>query len=157
MSNPEPLAPTPAPVAAGRAADVRARAVDEGTQVTRTYPVRQPVDDWNDFQVGVWANVLRRCRRRLEAISQERIQIGEALLGLATLTAGGSVSAIISGVKLDSALGVTFYIVSPMIAVGCGVAYGMLRSAGIRTARHLAEDVLQELPDPDKTVDARTR
>jgi hypothetical protein len=157
MTEPEPLNPVAPPLATQRAADVLAPAPGEGVQVTRTYPVRQPADDWNDFQVGVWANVLRRCRRRLVAVTRERVHIGEALLGLATLTGGGSLSAVIASVKLDSPLGIAFYVISPMVAVGCGVAYGMLRATGIRTARHLAEDVLLELPDPDNTVETRPR
>lgn len=157
MSNHEALDPTAAALTALPTADVHAPGVGAGTQVTRTYPIRQPADDWNDFQVGVWANVLRRSRHRLETVTRQRVHIGEALLGVATLTAGGSLGAVISSVRLDSSLGVAFYVVSPMVAVGCGVAYGLLRATGIRTAKHLAEDVLQDLPDPDKTVDARSR
>jgi hypothetical protein len=93
----------------------------------------------------------------LDEVTRQRIPIGEALLGVATLTAGGSLSAVISNVTLDSTLGIAFYVVSPMVAVGCGVAYGMLRATGIRTAKHLAQDVLLDLPDPDRTVDTRSR
>ena len=75
------------------------------------------------------------------------------LLGGSTLAAGASLSALISDVCLDSENGILFFVIMPMVAVGCGVAYFMLRREGSRTASHLAEETLQDLPDPEKTVD----
>ena len=149
------MEPAPPPLQRGGAADIRAPA-DDAAIMTRTYPIRQPVDDWNDFQVGVWASVLNRCRDRLDAIKGQKYRYGEILLGVSTLAVGASLSAWISGVLLDSPKGVAFFVMTPMIAVGCGVAYLIHRGEGSRSARHLADDALQDLPDPSKTVDARS-
>lgn len=145
--------PAAAPVVARPAADVRAPTVGEGNQVTYTFPIRQPEEDFNDFQVGVRASLIRRCRGRLEAIACHTFPTSEVLLGVSTLAAGGALSALVSSVALASWQGVLFFVVLPVVAVGCGVAYGMLRHFTIRAAQQLAEDVLEDLPNPDRAVD----
>lgn len=149
--------PAPAPVAAQPAADVRAPQVGEGNQVTYTYPIRQPEEDFNDFQVGVRASLLKRCRVRLQAIAAQGFPLPEVLLGISTLTAGAALSAVISGVPLGSWRGVVFFVILPMVAAGSGVAYVMLRRFGLRSTEHLAEEILNDLPDPDRSVDVRSR
>jgi hypothetical protein len=52
---------------------------------------------------------------------------------------------------------VVFFVILPMIAVGSGVAYGMLRRFGLRATQHLAEDILNDLPDPDRSIEVRSR
>lgn len=149
--------PAEAPVVRQPAADVRAPQVGEGNQVTYTFPIRQPEEDFNDFQVGVRASLLKRCRARLRSISGDRFPLPEVLLGIATLTAGATFSAVISGVQLDSWRGVVFFVILPMVAVGSGVAYGMLRHFSLRTTQQLAEDILADLPDPDRSLDVGSK
>lgn len=135
-----------------KVADVQIAAGDERAVVTQSFPLRQPEEDWNDFQVGVRASVLRTSRAKLEQIARDRFPWGELLLGLATLTVGSSLSAVISGVTLNSGLGVLFFVIAPPISAASLVAYVMLRIAITRSARDLAEDALTVLPDPDRTV-----
>jgi hypothetical protein len=139
------------------AADVRAPAVGEGSQVTYTYPIRQPEEDFNDFQVGIRASVLRRCRRRLENLVRNTFPTEEVLLAVSMLAAGGSLSAIVAEVALASWRGVVFFIALPLISVGCGVAYGMLRHFTLRTVKQVSEDILDDLSNPDQTVDVTKR
>lgn len=153
----QPQFPAAAPVMGQPAADVQAPQVGEGNQVTYTYPIRQPEEDFNDFQVGVRASLLKRCRGRLQTVATQRFPLSELLLGVATLTAGAALSAVISRVQLGSWRGVVFFVILPMIAVGSGVAYGMLRRFGLRATHHLAEDILNDLPDPDRSIDVRSR
>jgi hypothetical protein len=131
--------------------------VGEGSQVTYTFPIRQPAEDFNDFQVGIRASVLRRSRARLESIGDQRFPFSELLLGVSTLAAGGSFSAIVSGVSLSSWRGVLFFVLFPVIAVGCGVAYGMLRHFTPRATQQVAVSVLEDLPDPERTIDVRDK
>lgn len=149
--------PAAAPVVAQPAADVKAPQVGEGSQVTYTYPIRQPEEDFNDFQVGVRASLLKRCRERLRAVTKEPFPLPELLLGVSTLTIGATLSAVISGVSLNSWRGVLFFVTMPAVAVGSGVAYGMLRRFNQRAARQLAENILADLPDPDRSIDLRTK
>jgi hypothetical protein len=149
--------PAAAPVVGQPAADVHAPQVGEGNQVTYTYPIRQPEEDFNDFQVGVRASLLKRCRGRLQTVATQGFPLPELLLGVSTLTAGAALSAVISGVQLGSWRGVVFFVILPMIAVGSGVAYGMLRRFGLRATQHLAEDILNDLPDPDRSIEVRSR
>lgn len=134
------------------AAVLRAPEDDKGAALTETHPLRLPEEDWNDFRLGVWASVLRKSRKKLEDItSKHRFPWGELLLGVGTLTAGAVLSALIAGVGLDTKPGVFLFTVLPAISVGCLVAYGAVRYTATRTAQHLAEDVLEALPDPDKS------
>jgi hypothetical protein len=79
------------------------------------------------------------------------------LLGVSTLTAGAALSAVLSGVQLGSWRGVVFFVILPMIGVGSGVAYVTLRHFGLRATQHIAEDILNDLPDPDRSIDVRSR
>ena len=125
MNDPnQPQFPAPAPIVGQRAADVQAPQIGEGNQVTYTYPIRQPEEDFNDFQVGVRASLLKRCRVHLQAVAAQGFPLPELLLGISTLTAGAALSAVISGVQLGSWRGVVFFVILPMVAVGSGVAYG---------------------------------
>jgi len=158
MTDPnQPQFPAPAPVVGQPAADVQAPQVGEGNQVTYTYPIRQPEEDFNDFQVGVRASLLKRCRARLRTIAAQGFPLPELSLGVSTLAGGAALSAVVSGVQLGSWRGVVFFVILPMIAVGSGVAYGMLRSFGPRATQHIAEDILKDLPDPDRSIDVRSR
>lgn len=147
--------PGPAPVVERPAADVRAPRVGEGNQVTYTFPIRQPEEDFNDFQVGIRASLLRRCRGRLGAIADQGFPLSELLLGVSTLAAGGTLSAIVSGVALGSWQGALFFALLPAISVGCGVAYGMLRHFTLRATQQVAADILEDLPNPDRAIDVR--
>ncbi|NLC13252.1 MAG: hypothetical protein GX768_04320 [Chloroflexi bacterium] len=149
--------PAPAPVIDQPAADVRAPGVGEGSQVTYTYPIRQPENDFNDFQVGVRASVLKRCRERLKEVATQSFPFSELLLGISTLFAGAALSALVSGVNLGSWRGVLFFVILPMVAVGTGVAYGMQRRANIEASKNIAQEILNELPDPDRSIEVRPK
>lgn len=143
--------PDPPPITPATVADVRAPQAGEGSQVTYTYPIRQPERDLNDFQVGVRASVLKRCRDRLSSASAPTFPLGDVLLGVATLTAGAFLGALISDVSLDSWRGVLFYVLSPIVATGAGVAFAFVRTSHGRSCQEVARDVLDELPDPEQT------
>lgn len=150
--------PPPAPVVEQHTADVHARNVEEeGNQVTYTYPIRQPEGDCNDFQVGVRASILKQCRTRLQSIADERFPFAEILLGVSTLAAGGALSAIVSNVQIASWQGTLFFVLLPVVAVGSGVAYGVLCRIKKIETEHMAKDILQNLPDPDRAVDVRKK
>lgn len=149
--------PDPPPITPATVADVRAPLTSEGSQVTYTYPIRQPERDLSDFQVGVRASVLKRCRSRLSSASAPTIPLGDLLLGVATLTAGAFLGALISNVPLDSWRGVLFYILSPIVAAGTGVAFAFVRTSHGRQCYEVARDVLDELPDPEQTKEINNK
>lgn len=151
MSQESNWLPDPPPVTRAPVADVHAPQAGEGNQVTYTYPIRQPERDLNDFQVGVRASVLKRCRSRLSSASGSTFPLADLLLGVATLTAGAFLSALVSDVCLDSWRGKLFYIISPIVAVGTGVAFVFVRKSYDRSCHEAARDVLDDLPDPEQT------
>ena len=148
---PDPIDEEPR-VVSQPASDVRAVVTDEDVTLTRTFPVRWPQEDWDDFQVGIRASILRRCRASLTVLATERFPWAEACLGLATLSLGSAVSAWIAEIPLGSYKGAFFYVLVPTIGSGAGVAYYMLRRFWSDNAQRIAQELLDELPDPGRTV-----
>jgi hypothetical protein len=148
----DPFGPMPPPVLAQPAADLRAVPTEQDLTLTRTFPIRWPPEDLDDFQVGVRASVLAHCRSSLADIASDRFPWSEVLLGIASLSLGASASGWISGLPLSSIKGVIFFVVTPILGTGAGVAYFMLRKFWTDDARRVARSVLKELPDPDHTV-----
>lgn len=63
-----------------------------------------------------------------EDVNSQRFPWADVMLSVASLFAGTFISAIISGISLDGSVkSVVFYILSPVIAVGCGVAFFFTR------------------------------
>jgi hypothetical protein len=152
MQPTDPLGQMPSRVTVQPAADVRAVPTEEDLTVTRTFPIRWPEEDLDDFQVGVRATVLAHCRANLKLIAAVQFPWAEVLLGAASLSLGASASAWISGVPLGGVKGVIFYVATPIIGSGAAVAYFMMRRFWSDNAHGLAQAVLKELPDPDHTV-----
>ena len=74
----------------------------------------------------------------------------EILLGLSSLLAGAFLGALISGIALEmSWRSIAFYILSPSVAVGCGVAFFFMRKQNQTSAKSLADHILEYLPDVD--------
>lgn len=156
MGEPNSTFPPDAPIIQQPVADVRAPRFQTGNQVTYTYPIRQPEEEFSDFQVGVRASVLKRCRTRLESIGMQCFPVHEVLLGVCTLATGGALSALVSGVQMETGRGLVFFVVLPAVAVGCGVAYGMLRHFTLQATHEIVNQILREdLPDPERTIDVR--
>jgi len=150
-----PMIPDPAPLEHRPAADVRAAPSDTDAVGEQNSALHWPVEDLNDFPVRVRASVLTRCRARLTAVSQAGFPYGELTLGVACLACGSTLSALISGVALDTLKGGVFYVGLPVIGVGFAVAYAMHRRSGIGDLHQAAKESLDDLPDPERTVPTR--
>lgn len=145
-----PPLPNAAPLPA---ADVEANVASEasGNVEYEAYPVRKPEEDLSDFKVQVRASTLMRCRTKLNTVAKSRFSWHEVLLALSTLAAGAFLGALPSGLKAGTASAIFFYTILPIVAVASFVAYLFLRRAMLRDPADIAADVLEELPDPDKT------
>jgi hypothetical protein len=149
--------PQEAPVTGLPAADVQAPQTGEGNQVIYTYPIHQPEEEFNDFQVGARASMLKRARKRLNLIINQSISIWEVLLCISSVSLGAVMSAIIAGIKLASWKGIMFYVVLPMVAVGTGVGGAMHRSSGSLTSKRLAREAFDNLPDPERSIEVKNK
>jgi len=150
--------PSPS-IAAVPAADVTAPPVDTGSVVHQSYPLRQPEEDATEILVRVRGTTLRRVRKRLAILISGRFPWPELLLGLATLSLGCSFgglasgvpwAVIKSGVAAPSSRALLFYVLFPILGVGSLVGYFCLRHFGGQAASAIAQDLLDELPDPDR-------
>jgi hypothetical protein len=120
--NPSPPSTTQVP-----AADVTAPPPDGLSVVFQAYPLKQPEEEINEFLVRVRGSVLRRARRKLVGLIHNRFPWPEFLLGLSTISAGGTLGALASRVPWNSHNALIFYLILPVLTVGAGVSYGLLR------------------------------
>jgi len=148
---PESFEPPPPAVTSIPAADVHAPTGNGEETVQQSFPVRKPEADRNEFLIQVRASTLLRCRRRLQQLATNSFPWPEVALGISSLTLGAFLSAITSGVALDSKLGIAFYAVLPAIGVGAAVAFCFLRVRATVDTASVCSEVLSELPDPDQT------
>lgn len=135
------------------AADITApHAGSNVTTTQRSLPVKLPEKDAGDFVIEVNASDLRRIRRTVESCRECTLPRHDLLLGLACLFAGSAMSAVISQVALSSWQGVLFYILAPVVATGALVWYLCDRRLDSISASRLANDLLAEIPNPDRAV-----
>lgn len=74
----------------------------------------------------------------------------EICLSISSLFAGAFFSAIISGIQMEfSWKAIVFYILCPMIAVGCGVAFFFLRHNEQISVNTIAIRILENLPETE--------
>ena len=152
-----PTFPTAPPIASQKAADIHATDVGEKPQVSYSFPILKPGEDWNDFQILVRASVLRRTRARLTEHAKQRWPIPEILLGVATLAIGASLSAIVAEVTIGTNKGFWFFIAAPVVAVGTATAYGFLKHYNAKDNKQMAKETLDELPDPALAMEVDTK
>lgn len=148
--NNEPFNIPPPNVTSLPVADLHAAAIP-GKVEYEAYAVRKPEADLNDFKVSVRASILARCRARLDRVSKPRFPWYEIVLGLSTLTGGAFLGALPADIKANSFWGIFFYTVLPIVAVSSFVAYFFLRRTVQQEHAEAAADVLNDLPDPEKT------
>ena len=98
--------------------------------------------------IAVEEKDIERIKSICEDVKEPHFPLAEVCLGISSLLVGAFFSAIISGVPF--VLGwkaIVFYIICPVIASGCGVAFGFIREKEQVTAKSLADHVLEYLPE----------
>ena len=86
--------------------------------------------------------------------SSKRTPWTDVMLGIASLFAGAFISAIISGIPIENSFkSIIFYILSPMIAVGCGVAFFFNRKNEGSDVHDIAKHILEYLPYTNEAED----
>jgi hypothetical protein len=137
-------------VASLPAADVTAPASTPESVVHRAYPVRQPEEEHAEFMVPVRASTLTRVRRRAKNLAQAKFPWPELLLGVSTAALGAALGAIPADVDINKPLGLLYFVAFPVVCAGTSVAYFMLRKNSILDASKAANELLEDLPDPEK-------
>jgi amino acid transporter len=143
------FSPPPSSATGLPAADVQA-AVAGGTVVHQAFPVRRLESELNDFFVQVRASTLNRCRSRLAKVTKARFPWHEVMLGVSSLAFGAFLGALPADLKAATFQAVVFYTLMPIVGVGSGVAFFFLRHKSGSDAVQEADEVLADLPDPDK-------
>ena len=146
----EDFSPPPASAFGLPVADVRAATGTAESVFYQAFPVRQSEADLDDFFVRVRASTLRRSHARLKKIGKGRFPWHEVTLGASTLALGAFLGALPANLKAGSVEAVLFYTLMPVLGVASGVAFFFLRQIPSSEATLEANEILADLPDPDK-------
>lgn len=132
-------------------ADVTAPPYTPELLVQQAYPVRQPEEEHSEFMIQVRASIIARARKRTQKLAQPSFPWPEFLLGISTAVLGAALGALPASVDIRSWMGITYFVAFPAIGLSCMVAYMMLRRNSIVDVTRTATEILDELPDPEKT------
>ena len=132
------------------AADVTAPATTQENLLHVAYPVKKPEEEHAEFIIEVRASTLTRVRRKLTRLPAGRFPWPELLLGVSTAALGASLGAIPAGIDIKKPIGLFYFFALPVLCTGTGVAYFMLRRIPIVDGSKIANEILEDLPDPEK-------
>ncbi|WP_323942916.1 hypothetical protein [Aeromonas hydrophila] len=104
-------------------------------------------------EILVDAQIIHRCRNNLQKIKNNQFTWNEILLGIAAAGVGIVASAYIADVSLDTGKGIFSFVITPCITVGAGVAYGIFKALTHISVSQIAEEILNDMPNPDETVE----
>ena len=113
------------------------------------YPHLQLSEYENDSIIEIRCNEIRKIHNRIEKVKNTKYTWHEILLSIGSITAGGFIGALISGLKLDSVLNVVVYAVCLAVSVGCFVGYFCTRNTINLTLQDFASYVEDHLVNPD--------
>ena len=153
---PAPAVAAPATVEQPAAVAVAAAVVapaprDPASLVHHSFPVRQPEEDLLEFMVRVRASILRRARGKATLLAKPSFPWEEVLLAISTTATGAVLGGLTATFQAGSKMEVLFQSILPAIAVGTFVAYLFLRNISRTNSAQLARDIIENIPDPDKS------
>jgi hypothetical protein len=85
----------------------------------------------------------------LEKMTRKRVPIPELFLAVASVALGGVIGAWQGGITTTNSNWWVFFIVMPVLAASCFVAFWFLRREIVNLESNSAQILLEELPDPD--------
>lgn len=110
---------------------------------TESYPVIPKANVKSDFARPVLMSDILEIEGEAEKLSKGKVQWDEIGIGVATMGFGATLSAITSNVKLDSNIGILFYIVIPIISFSASVFVVMFKIMKSQKTIHSAFQIQQ--------------
>lgn len=148
--------PPRAPVVEANASDVLQSGKNSHSLFQPSHPIRQPENEVNEFQVLVRATVLSTVRLKLVSLRDRAGDYSDGLLAVAMLCFGGVLGALISKTSLtEPYVGKFVYIILPVLGTASIVSYFFKRGDDTANVRASAKELLELIPDPDKTEGAK--
>lgn len=134
-------------------ADIKLKQDESGITQTESFPVIPKNNDVNDFIRPVKMSDLKKIFNQAKAIKTNEFQWDELAISISSLGFGGTLSALSSGVKLDSTLGIIFYILFPIVSFASAVFVIMFKKLRHKTSKYssiiIEETVNQYLDSED--------
>lgn len=119
--------------------------------ITKQFPIRVPEVERNEFMVSVRASSLKRARKRILLMQPESFPWHDLALAICTLSIGSFLGALAADIKPDEWKYIFFYSLMPVVGSGSGISYFFLRKKPTVEIRQHIEELLIDVPDPDKT------
>ena len=124
-------------------ADIALVQDENGIVQRESYPVIPKANMQSDFARPVLMSDILQIKREAKNLSKGKIQWDEIGIGIATMGFGATLSAIASNVKLDTDLGILFYIIIPIISFSVAVFVVMFKIMKAQTSTHSAFQINQ--------------
>lgn len=126
-------------------ADIKATIEENEIYQQHTYPILPTVQDSEDYMYSIRVSTLDRWRSKINNLIKNKFPWHELLLAISTLLAGAILSALISNIKLNTDLGILFYVVLPPIFLATLVAYFFVRYNSVHSPTEQLSEVKDEL------------
>lgn len=118
---------------------------------TITKSVITPKEYLTEEFIEVRSESLIQIYEILNETQKSKWPAGEILLGISTCCIGGTISALCSSIELDTNLGITMYILLPVIAVGTFVSYFFTRHNQLTDIHNVSKQIKKLLPIKEAT------
>lgn len=138
-------------------ADISLSAVGSGMIQNESYPIIPKNNSKDDYLRPVKMSDIIKIKCEAVKISNEKIKWDEFALGVSTLGFGASLSAIISGVVLNTVNGIIFFIISPIISFSLAVfvvMYKVMKSSTNRQSASVIVETIEPYEDTENSVEA---
>lgn len=134
-------------------ADIKGDPDQQPITIERSNEVKEDKTKTGSSDIIVNENVLERTREKLEEIRDNKPDYTEILLALCTVSFGAVLGAFSTGLKFELTFtSVVFYVILPMVFVGTGVSFLILKNLQTKEASIMAKELLELLPDPKKAT-----
>jgi len=127
----------------------------EEVTTTITYAVKSLEEDINDYFVKVKASQLQTIRTNLEPYKNTKDDFSDFLLSVSSTLLGIVIGAFYADLKLDTNLGKFTFIVLPILVAVSGTSYFFLRKDKIKSIKTFAEELLKQIPNPEKIKEGK--
>lgn len=124
---------------------------NEALTIRRDIAIKQ--HDVKKEEILIDAQIIYRCRAKLQEIIDNKFIWNEVLLGIAAAGIGIITSAYFADIQLNSLKGVISFVIIPCITMGTGVAYIIFKNFTNVSAIQIAQEIMKDIPNPDEAVE----
>lgn len=131
-------------------ADVTFSEEKEQVKTTVSHPVLIPKEYIEDSMIQIRSSSLKRWTSKIKKVENSKINYSDLFLSLGMVGAGAIISALLADIKIDSTLGIIFYVVVPVVSAICLAIFYFKRKENSTNIETILADLIEEMPNPDE-------